>query len=134
MILLYKALRGVFGILASYSYGELALATLLYRLPIVLIVGLLIGLILSRVQYPRLLVYCLLAWPTYYFFEHLLLIGLRPAVVASLLRDRLGAEMSVYCVEYVLLFVVILVTNAAVVRSKKRKRPSRETHYEAARP
>ncbi len=131
MTLLYKPLRGVFEALSPYSYGALALAALLYRLPIVLAAGLAIGLTLSRLQYPRLAVYCLLAWPAYYFFEHLLLIALMqrgeqlsggPPIVASSFRDRLGLEMSIYCVEYLLLFLIIFATNAAVVRANSTRR------------
>jgi hypothetical protein len=126
MTLLYEPLRGVFGTIAAYPYGELMLAALLYRLPLVLVIGVLVGWMLSRLHYPRLLVYSLLAWPLFHLLERCLhFASLKsgesdPAILASLLGDRLAAELTVYCLVYLLLFVVVFATSAVLVRAKRQ--------------
>ena len=61
----YRLLQPLFDVFSAYPNGQLVLAGFIYRIPAVLIIGLLVGLILRRIRYRRLLLLSILIWPIY---------------------------------------------------------------------
>ena len=90
------------GWLTTYD-RYLVSSAVVYALPTILLLGLALGLLLSRVRYPRLLMYAILLWPLWFSFSFLFT-G----------RAAAGRELDLQAnfFAYSLLFLLILATRA----------------------
>ena len=90
------------GWLTTYD-RYLVSSAVVYALPTILLLGLGLGLLLSRVRYPRLLMYAILLWPLWFSFSFLFT-G----------RAAAGRELDLQAnfFAYSLLFLLILATRA----------------------
>jgi hypothetical protein len=126
----YRLLAPLFDVLSAYPNGQLTLAGFIYRIPIVLIIGLLVGLFLRHFRYPRLLLCSILIWPVYFA-------GRRPAsalllqigdhgsgATSTFLQIDIVPELVLYSMQYALLIVVIHTTDAVLVRSARGRSAS----------
>lgn len=126
----YRLLAPLFDVISAYPNGQLTLAGFIYRIPIVLIVGLLVGLFLRHVRYPRLLLCSILVWPVYLVGRKLasalpLLIGDRESgATSAFLQLDFAPQLVLYSMQYALLIVVIHTTAATLARSARRKAAS----------
>lgn len=121
----YELLRPLFGLLADFPIGQLVAAEFIYRIPIVLIVGMLVGLVLRHVRYRRLLLWSVAVWPACLLMGTVLSLFLVQKVAGSgsvSAIPRLGSfpELVIYVLQYSLLMLVILAAEAAIFRSKRR--------------
>lgn len=121
----YELLRPLFGLLADFPIGQLVAAEFIYRIPIVLIVGMLVGLVLRHVRYRRLLLWSVAVWPACLLMGTVLSLFLVQKVAGSgsvSAIPRLGSfpEFVIYVLQYSLLMLVILAAEAAIFRSKRR--------------
>jgi hypothetical protein len=123
----YRVLGPLFDVFSAFPNGQLVLAGFIHRVPVVLMVGLLIGLILRNFRYPRLLLYSTLVWLVY-------LVGRKLALALLLMISDGGGwlswsffqfqilpELVLYSMQYALLVLVISMTDAVLVRSARRK-------------
>lgn len=121
----YGLLGPLFDIARDYPNGQLVMAGFIYSVPIVLIVGLGVGLILRGIRFRRLLLYSILIWPLFIVGRRLVFLfdragdqeG-RPA--SALFRIFVVPEMIAYLMQYSLLFLIIYITNAILVRPGRR--------------
>ena len=129
LIFIASNMRSVYEVFRTYFGGEIALVAYLHRLPGVLIAGLLIGSILPRIRYRRVLLISILIWPVFLilrlaFTLVLLEIGGRETGRRGLgilfLQTNAGLEIAVHIAQYVSLFLILLATNWVVVRAGKR--------------
>jgi hypothetical protein len=90
------------GWLTTYD-RYLVSSAVVYALPTILLLGLGLGLLLSRVRYPRLLMYAILLWPLWFSFSYLFT-G----------RAAAGRELDLQAnfFAYSLLFLLIVATRA----------------------
>ena len=118
----YRLLGPLFDIARNYPYGQLIMAGFIHTVPVVLMVGLGIGLILRGIRFRRLLLGSILIWPLYILGWRLVLfarIGDEEGGAASaLFRSFIIPEMIAYVLQYSLLFLIIYTTNALLVRSQ----------------
>ena len=121
----YGLLGPLFNIARDYPNGQLVMAGFIYTVPVVLIVGLAIGLILRGIRFRRLLLCSILIWPLYIVGRRLVLfvrIGEQEGRAASaLFRTFVIPEMVAYLLQYSFLFLIIYMTHALLVR---RGRPA----------
>ena len=121
----YRFLGPLFDVLGDYPNGQLVLAGLIHRVPIVLIIGMLVGLFLRRFRYPRLLLCSVPIW-------FACLVSRKLAFALPLLfgagegRGSAGfsqivPELVLYSMQYALLILVILATDAVLAQSVRRK-------------
>lgn len=124
----YELLHPVFGLLADFPIAQLAVAEFVYRVPVVLIVGMLAGLVLRHVRYRSLLLWSIAVWPA------CLLAGTAVAFLLAREFAEGGAataipridsfpELFIYILQYSLLVAVILAAEAAVARAAGRPPP-----------
>jgi hypothetical protein len=122
----YRLLEPVFDVFSAYPNGQLALAGFVYRIPIVLIVGLLAGLFLRHFRYPRLLLCSVPVWMAYLVGRKLvfalpLLVGGNGGNASSSFQQlNIVPELVLYSMQYALLVLVIYATDA-LTRSARRK-------------
>jgi hypothetical protein len=120
----YGLLGPLFDIARDYPNGQLVIAGFIYSVPVVLIVGLGIGLILRGIRFRRLLLCSILIWPLYIVGRRLVLlvrIGDQEGRAASaLFQSFIVPEMVAYLMQYSLLFLIIYMTNAMLVRPAQR--------------
>lgn len=125
----YRWLHPVFDVFSAHPIVQLILADFIYRTPVALIIGLFVGLILRHVRYPRLLVCTILVWPLYLAGRGLLLVLLIPsgeqgygtsAIGATALRNDVFTAMILYLMQYSLLFLIIYLTHAVLLRRKRQ--------------
>jgi len=96
----------------------------------VLLVGLVVGLFLRHIKYPRLLLCSVFAWPVYMAgrklaIELLLLPGgAGGGAGPTFLQINFIAEFVLYSMQYGLLIVVIRATDWVLARSARRKAAS----------
>lgn len=118
----YKLLGPLIDIARDYPNGQLVIAGFIYTVPVVLIVGLAIGLILRGIRFRRLLLCSILIWPLYIVGRRLVLfagIGDQEGRAASaLFRTFLLPEIVAYLLQYSALFLIIYLTNAVLLRSR----------------
>lgn|SRR5258708_6777215 len=123
----YRLLGPVFDIFSAYPIGQLTLAGFIYRIPIVLIVGLLVGLFLRHFRFPRLLLCSILVWPVYLAGRRLasallLMIGDEASAASSaFLPIDFVPGLVIYSLQYALLILVVHTTAAMLTRSARRK-------------
>lgn len=117
----------LFDVISEFPNAQLLAAGFIYRIPVILMVGMAAGLILRYLRYPRLLFASTLVWPV-------CLLGRR--VAAALLPptpDHAGTaarifsqadfvcELAMYSMQYVLLILVICSINALLTRTEQRR-------------
>jgi hypothetical protein len=112
---LYRLLGPLFDIARDYPNGQLVIAGFIYTVPVVLMVGLGIGLILRGIRFRRLLL-----WPLYVVGSRLMLFGRigdeEGRAASALFRSFIIPEMIAYLLQYSLLFLIIYMTHAVLVR------------------
>jgi hypothetical protein len=121
----YRLLAPMFDVLSEFPNGQLVLADFIRRIPLVLIVGLLVGLVLRHFRYPRLLLCSVPIWFAYLVghklvFALLLLPGDGPAST-RFSQTQLIAEFVLYSMQYALLIFIIRATDAVLAQSARRK-------------
>ncbi len=127
---IYKLLGPLFDVFSAFPNGQLVLAGFVYRIPVVLLVGLLVGLLLRHIKYPRLLLCSIPIWPVYLVGRKLaigllLLVGDAGGGAASTyLQIDFIAEFVLYSMQYGLLFFLICATDTVLARSARRKAAS----------
>ena len=121
----FKQMKGLFDVFRSYAGGEIALVVFVYRVPGILVTGLLIGLILPRVRHRQFLLCSILLWPAYVVLRKLLSVFLlevsgreagRHGLGILFLQTNAGPEIIAYIVQYTLLFLILFATSALVKR------------------
>ena len=129
---IFEKVKGLYDVFRSYTGGEIALISFLYRVPAILFTGLLIGLILPRIRNRLLLLYSILIWPAYAILRTLLFVlslevGGREAGRRGLgvlyLQTNAGPEIVVYIILYMLLFLLVVGTSRALRRIDKHNLP-----------
>jgi hypothetical protein len=117
---LYRLLGPLFDIARDYPNGQLVIAGFIYTVPVVLMVGLGIGLILRGIRFRRLLLGSILIWPLYVVGSRLMLFGRigdeEGRAASALFRSFIIPEMIAYLLQYSLLFLIIYMTHAVLVR------------------
>jgi hypothetical protein len=127
----YRVLGPLFDIFSAFPNGQLVLAGFVYRIPVVLLVGLVVGLFLRHIKYPRLLLCSVLAWPVYLAGRKLaiglplLVDGAAGGAGPTFLQINFIADLALYSMQYGLLVLVIRATDTVLARSARRKGVSR---------
>lgn len=120
----YGLLGPLFDIASEHPNGQLVIAGFIYSVPVVLMVGLGVGLILRAMRFQRLLLCSILIWPLYIVGRRLVLfvrIGDQEGRAASaLFQSFIVPEMVAYLMQYSLLFLIIYMTNAMLVRPVRK--------------
>ncbi len=117
----------LFDVFSEFPNAQLLAAGVIYRIPVVLMVGMAAGLILRYLGYPRLLLASTPVWPVCLLGRRVATALLPPA------PDHAGAaapffsqadfvwEPAMYSMQYGLLILVIYATNAALMRATRRR-------------
>ena len=128
LLFIFEKTKGLYDVFRFYTGGEIALVLFLYRIPAILFTGLLIGLILPRIQNRLLLLYSILIWPAYAILRTLLFVLFlelgggeagRRGLGVLYLQTNAGPEIIVYIVQYLLLFLILFATSTLVGRVRK---------------
>lgn len=108
--MVYRLLGPLFDVFSAFPNGQLVVATFIYRIPIVLIVGMAVGMVLRHVRYRRLLLCSVLVWLVYLVYGKLAMaqVGIIPEIVG-------------YLMQYVFLILVIRMTHAVAEKSDRRE-------------
>lgn len=124
----FSQIKGLYDTFRSYPGGEIGLAVFIYRVPGVLVTGLLIGLIWPRVRKRRLLLGSILLWPAYTILRALLVVlsleiggqetG-RRGLGILFFQTNAGPEIIACVVQLMLLFLIAFGTSALVGRDEK---------------
>ena len=122
---IYRLLGPLFNVLDAYPNGQLVLAGFVQRIPIVLIIGMLVGMLLRRFRYPRLLLWSVPIWFACLIsrkvgFALLILVGAGEGR-GSAGFSHIVPELVLYSMQYALLIFVIRATDAVLVHSARRK-------------
>lgn len=122
----YELLQPLFGLFSDFPVTQLMVAELVYRIPVVLIVGMLVGLLLRHIHYRRLALWSIAVWPACLLAGTLVsVIAMHevatPAAAPAIPRIGSVAEFLVYLPQYSLLVVVALGAEAAVSRAARAK-------------
>lgn len=125
----YRLLGPLFDVFSAFPNGQLVLAGFVYRIPVVLLVGLVVGLFLRHIKYPRLLLCSIPVWPVYLVGRKLaigllLLVGDAGGASPTFLQINFIADFVLYSMQYGLLILVIRATDAVLARSARRKAAS----------
>ncbi|MEO8157735.1 MAG: hypothetical protein ABI648_08050 [Betaproteobacteria bacterium] len=118
----YRLLGPLFDAFGAFPNSQLVLDGFIQRIPVVLVIGMLVGLILRSFRYPRLVLASTLVWVGYLQGRKLamtLLSGAGDAEHAWDLFQRVP-ELVLYTLQYGLLVIVIAATNTVLVRSATR--------------
>ncbi len=120
----YRLLGPLFDILSDYPNGQLVIADFIYGMPVVLMVGLGVGLILRGMRFRRLLLCSILIWPLYIVGRRLALLvrtGDQEGRAASaLFQSLIVPEVAAHTMQYSLLFLIIYTTHSILMRSEQR--------------
>jgi len=121
----YGFLQPVFALFADFPLIQLVVAEFVYRIPVVLIVGMLGGLVLRHIRYRLLTLWSIAVWPA------CLLAG--TAIWFFIMKDTAGGdsangiprvgsfpELLIYVLQYLLLVLVILAAEAMIVRADRK--------------
>ena len=123
----YRFLGPLFDVLSDYPNGQLVFASFIHRVPIVLIIGMLVGLFLRHFRYPRLLLCSVPIWFVYLVgrklvFALLVLFGAgEDGVSTGFSGIQIISEFALYSMQYALLILVIRTTDSVLVQSARRK-------------
>lgn len=109
----YRLLSPLFDLFSAFPIAQLVVAGFIDRIPIVLIVGLAVGMILRYIHYKRLLLGAVLVWLVY-LVGRLLLFG-----QGNVIPDTAG-----YLMQYGLLVLTIRATDAVLAKSARRRASS----------
>lgn len=109
----YRLLSPLFDLFSAFPIGQLVVAGFIDRIPIVLIVGLAVGMILRYIRYRRLLLGSVLVWLVYVVGRMLVF------EQGNIIPDTAG-----YLMQYGSLILVIRATDAVLTRSARRKAAS----------
>ena len=106
----YRLLSPLFDLFSAFPIAQLVVAGFIDRIPIVLILGLAVGMILRYIRYPRLLLGSVLVWLA-------CLVGrLLVFEQGNIIPDTAG-----YLMQYGLLILVIRATDAVLAKSARRR-------------
>jgi hypothetical protein len=123
----YRLLGPVFDVLTAYPNGQLVLADFIQRVPLVLIVGMLVGFFLRYFRYPRLLLCSVPVWFAYLVGSRLvfaLLLALGGGagrVPTGFSQAQVIAQVVLYSMQYALLIFIIRATDALLLHSARRR-------------
>jgi hypothetical protein len=117
----YRLLSPLFDALSAFPNGQLVLADFIYRVPVVLIVGMLTGLVLRYFRYSRLVIYSTLVWLVYLVGRKFAL-AIIPATIGE--GDphpwnffQILPEVVLLSMQYTLLILVLCMTDRLLARS-----------------
>lgn len=121
----YELLQPLFGLIADFPITQLVIAEYIYRVPVVLIIGMLVGLVLRHIYYRRLLLWSIAVWPVCLVLGTLLssfLARKGSAGVAASSIPGIGsaAEFLIYFLQYSLLLLVILGADTMAARAGRK--------------
>lgn len=116
----YWLLGPLFDLFAWFPHAQLVVADVIDRLPVVLIVGLAIGLLLRNLRFPRLLLVATMVWPICVVIRKLAVILFSPDNPDPIATSSLVPGIAVYAMQYALLILVIRAADRAV---RKHGRP-----------
>lgn len=102
---LYLLLGPAFDLFSPFPNLQLAVAGVVDRLPVVLIVGLALGLLLRKLRYPRMLLCATAVWPLCVVARRLLAIAFSQDGMAG--AGSVLADAVIYALQYPLLILVI---------------------------
>lgn len=105
-----KLLGPLFDIFSAFPNSQLVVAGFIDRIPIVLIVGMAVGMVLRHIRYRRLLLWSTLVW----------LVRLAGSNLAMAQIDSIPA-IAGYLMQYASLVLVIRATDAVAAKSDRRK-------------
>ena len=123
----YQLLGPVFDVLTEYPNGQLVLADFIHRVPLVLIVGMLVGFSLRYFRYPRLLLCSVPVWFAYLVGSRLVFAlllafgGGAGRVPAGFSQVQVIAQVVLYSMQYALLIFVIRATDSLLLHSARRR-------------
>ncbi len=129
---IYKLALPLLGKFQGRTYFDLGLAALVYAFPTILVLGLVLGMVMKRTYHKRLLMYSTLIWSLIYFVENTVVLNLikrgevltgQGSKASSFLSEKFGAEMSIYFLEYSLLFILIFAVHFASTMGKTHNMP-----------
>lgn len=119
-----RLLGPLFDVFSGFPIAQLVVANFIDRIPIVLIVGLAVGMILRHVRYRLLLLWSTLIWLGCLLAKSLLLLlaARHGAGTAAVSPIRIGSfpEALGYLMQYGLLILVIRATDGLLARTAKR--------------
>jgi hypothetical protein len=124
---IYRLLGPAFDVLSEFPNVQLVLAEFIHRIPLVLIVGLLVGFLLRYFSYPRLLLCSVPVWFAYLVGSRLVFAfmlfpgGGAGRVPAGFSEAQIVAQVVVYSMQYALLIFIIRATDSALERSSRRR-------------
>lgn len=126
--MLYRSAGPLFDLIGNFPNGQLMLSAFLDRVPILLLVGLAIGLLERYLRFRALLLGCVLVWPG--------LLGLRRLaswialasgdgeVALAFFASVLLPQAVSYCMQYAFLFVVIRGTSLLLAMTARKPAPA----------
>lgn len=123
----YRLLGPIFDVLSDFPNSQLVVATFIERIPVVLIVGLLVGFFLRNFSYPRLLLCAVPVWFAYLVGSRLvfaLLMVLDSGagrLPVGFSRNQFIAYLVLYSMQYALLILVIRATDFLLRQSARRR-------------
>lgn len=121
----YALLQPLFGLFADFPITQLVIAEYIYRVPIVLIIGMLVGLLLRHIFYRRLLLWSIAVWPVCLILGTLLSSFMARKVAAGVAASSIpgigsAAEFLIYLLQYSLLVLVILGADTMASRAGRK--------------
>ena len=117
----YGLLSPLFDALSAFPNVQLVLADFIYRVPVVLIVGMVTGLVLRYFRYSRLVIYSTLVWLVYLVGRKFAL-----AIIPATTREgdphpwnffQILPEVALLSMQYTLLILVLCMTDRLLARS-----------------
>ena len=123
----YRLLGPVFDVLRNFPNIQLVVAEFIERIPVVLIVGLLVGFFLRNFSYPRLLLCSVPVWFAYLVGSRvvsallLVLDGGAGRLPAGFSQNQVIAYVALYSMQYALLILVIRATDSLLRQSARRR-------------
>jgi hypothetical protein len=114
---IYWVLGPAFDVLRAFPNTQLVFAGVIDRLPVVLILGLGIGMFLRHVRYRHLLLWTVAVWPA---------CALVRKLASSQAAGGFAAQAAIYAMEYALLILLIRWTHAFLLRVEAPARPARQ--------
>jgi hypothetical protein len=124
---IYRLLGPAFDVLSEFPNVQLVLAEFIHRIPVVLIVGLLVGFFLRYFSYPRLLLCSVPVWFAYLVSSRLVIVllpvlsGGTRGVPAGFSQTQIVAQVVLYSMQYALLIFIIRATDSVLERSSRRR-------------
>ncbi len=115
----YWLLGPLFDLFSGFPNAQLVVAGAIDRLPVVLVVGLGMGLVLRYLRYPRLLLVATAVWPISVVLRKLVM-GLVSDNAPPDAMGSLPPQAAIYAMQYALLILVINAADRAVHKSARR--------------